>query len=72
METITLADNRPQGTIGLTRQLLRQWGSLEIRARLREMFPLYSRKEIRQLAFRLHQVAWEDRDKEAVKRAMHP
>lgn len=59
------------GRQALRRQALRRLGILEIRSRLKEMFPLYSRREIRQLAFALHKKAWDGRDKEAVGKVMH-
>jgi hypothetical protein len=55
----------------LGRQALRQLGILEIRMRVKRMFPRYSRKEVRQLAFALHKKAWDGRDKEAVRRVTH-
>lgn len=58
--------------VELGRQALRRLGILEIRQRVKHMFPLYSRKEIRQLAFALHKKAWDGRDKEAVGRVLHP
>lgn len=61
----------PVVALELGRQALRRLGILEIRARLKEMFPLYSRREIRQLAFALHKKAWDGRDKEAVGKVLH-
>lgn len=56
----------------LGRQTLRRLGILEIRMRVKEMFPQYSRREVRQLAMALHKKAWDGRDVEAVRRVTHP
>ena len=72
-QKVVLPDNRPTlHTLEFARQSLRALGLMEIRDKLREMFPLYSRKQIRQLAFELQHEAWRERDKEAVARFLHP
>lgn len=64
------ADNRPRSA-ELGRQIIRQLGMVEVRLRLKRMFPNYNRKEIRQLALKLHSEAWRDRDREALHRLLH-
>jgi hypothetical protein len=57
--------------VTLARQSLRALGFNEIRRQCKLKFPNYNRKEINQLARKLHDEAWRDRDKEAVKRFLH-
>jgi hypothetical protein len=54
----------------MTRQLLRNTGHNEIKRRLRAMFPKYNRKEISQLAMKLHNIAWKSRDYDAIQQYM--
>lgn len=49
-----------------TRQNLRAMGYREILRRIGEMFPHYDRREKKQVAKKLHQTAWQQRDVEAV------
>jgi hypothetical protein len=50
----------------MTRQQFRHMSFNEIRRKAKALFPMYSRREINQLARDMFQRAWENRDKELV------
>lgn len=53
-----------------TRQNLRACGYDETIRRIREMFPKTNRKELRELARKLHKKAWNKREADAVRNLM--
>jgi hypothetical protein len=58
-------------TPAVSRQELRRLGILEIRRRVKKMFPNYKRREVHSLAMILHQEAWRTRDIDLIQRAKH-
>lgn len=58
----------PPKPITLQRQQIRRLGFLEILLKLKKMYPLVKRPELRKFAHQLHKLAWDGRDREAIQK----